>query len=108
MYNEKDIQQHKAAANSFAQWSKKWHELGGIFLKALLVFVLLDLFMIAVPSEFGRDFMLLYVVLTIALLIGHTACAFQAKRYHAKRILEESYVEMNDYKNINNAPHKEN
>lgn len=108
MYNEADIQRHKASAATYKDLSKKWHGLGGLAFKSLLTFVVLDLFMIAAPTEFGRNFMLLYVLLTVGILVLHVFCVVQAKRYHAKRIVEESYIATNDYKNINNPHNKEN
>lgn len=108
MYNEADIQRHKATAAEYKRQVKRWHDLAGVLFKSLLVFVILDLLMIASPAEFGRDFMLLYVGLTLIPFVGHIICVFQAKRYHAKRIVEESYIETNDYKNINNPHNKEN
>lgn len=102
MYNERDIQRHQDRANAFKTLSNWWHSLGGVFLKALVVIVILDVIMLTAPSAYGRDLLLVYVILTIALLAAHIFCTFKAKMHHAKRILEEAYIAKNDYKNINN------
>lgn len=102
MYNEARIQAAKAQVVDFKRQSIKWHERGTTMLVLMLVSVVIDLFMIAAPGVEWGWVAWMAIIITLAYLVTHLYCVAQSKRYHAKRLIAQAYIERNDYKNINN------
>lgn len=112
MYSELQYQIVRDKSAEYKRLISRWNGRARDMLIGLgaTVLVYLAIGVIHIFAPFHPLVIIFASVVTTLWLGSHMYCKHKATKYHAKRVIAEAYLmrHEHDYKNIDNAPHKEN
>lgn len=112
MYNELQYQVVRDKSAEYKRLIARWNGRAKDMLIGLGISILVFLTVGILNAAAGLYNVALTVAAPIAITLylgAHMYCKYKVNKYHAKRVIAETYLmsHKHDYKNIDNAPHKE-